>query len=201
MVPITMMRLGGLNVANDGGGDDRNLLDFRPYDHDPVITTSHGLNIDHPDANVYDRNYDGAADDDGDDGIALPSVMLHMSLAHGGGSGAGGQNMMQQLCHDRAGALTTTTTTTTTTTAMTTATMTATTTATTTAMATATYHTSSMPGKRKRATKGSCKNLEERENQRMTHIAVERNRRRQMNEHLRVLRALMPPSYVQRVSA
>ncbi|PKU71284.1 Transcription factor FAMA [Dendrobium catenatum] len=32
----------------------------------------------------------------------------------------------------------------------------------------------------------------------MTHIAVERNRRRQMNEHLRVLRALMPTSYVQR---
>ncbi|CAD5323994.1 unnamed protein product [Arabidopsis thaliana] len=34
--------------------------------------------------------------------------------------------------------------------------------------------------------------------QRMTHIAVERNRRKQMNEHLRVLRSLMPGSYVQR---
>ncbi|KAK1270929.1 Transcription factor FAMA [Acorus gramineus] len=32
----------------------------------------------------------------------------------------------------------------------------------------------------------------------MTHITVERNRRKQMNEHLRVLRSLMPGSYVQR---
>ncbi|KAI5019088.1 hypothetical protein ZWY2020_043976 [Hordeum vulgare] len=32
----------------------------------------------------------------------------------------------------------------------------------------------------------------------MTHIAVERNRRRQMNDYLRVLRSLMPGSYVQR---
>ncbi|KAF0928420.1 hypothetical protein E2562_003238 [Oryza meyeriana var. granulata] len=32
----------------------------------------------------------------------------------------------------------------------------------------------------------------------MTHIAVERNRRRQMNEYLAVLRSLMPPSYAQR---
>ncbi|KAI7752103.1 hypothetical protein M8C21_023114 [Ambrosia artemisiifolia] len=32
----------------------------------------------------------------------------------------------------------------------------------------------------------------------MTHIAVERNRRKQMNEHLAVLRSLMPESYVQR---
>ncbi|URE27800.1 Helix-loop-helix DNA-binding domain [Musa troglodytarum] len=32
----------------------------------------------------------------------------------------------------------------------------------------------------------------------MAHIAVERNRRRQMNEHLRVLRSLMPGSYVKR---
>ncbi|XP_075524378.1 transcription factor FAMA-like [Primulina tabacum] len=36
------------------------------------------------------------------------------------------------------------------------------------------------------------------ESQRMTHIAVERNRRKQMNEHLCVLRSLMPSSYVQR---
>ncbi|VVA95014.1 unnamed protein product [Arabis nemorensis] len=32
----------------------------------------------------------------------------------------------------------------------------------------------------------------------MTHIAVERNRRKQMNEYLAVLRSLMPPSYAQR---
>ncbi|KAH7687386.1 Myc-type basic helix-loop-helix (bHLH) domain-containing protein [Dioscorea alata] len=51
--------------------------------------------------------------------------------------------------------------------------------------------------KRRRRTR-SCKNKEEAENQRMTHIAVERNRRRQMNEHLSVLRSLMPESYVQR---
>lgn len=44
-----------------------------------------------------------------------------------------------------------------------------------------------------------CKNKEEAETQRMTHIAVERNRRKQMNEHLAVLRSLMPESYVQRV--
>lgn len=42
------------------------------------------------------------------------------------------------------------------------------------------------------------KNKEEISNQRMTHIAVERNRRRQMNEYLSVLRSLMPESYVQR---
>ncbi|GMH13168.1 hypothetical protein Nepgr_015009 [Nepenthes gracilis] len=42
------------------------------------------------------------------------------------------------------------------------------------------------------------KNREEIENQRMTHIAVERNRRKQMNEYLAVLRSLMPESYVQR---
>ncbi|KAI3915617.1 hypothetical protein MKX01_015442 [Papaver californicum] len=44
----------------------------------------------------------------------------------------------------------------------------------------------------------SEKTTEEVESQRMTHIAVERNRRKQMNEHLRVLRSLMPSSYVQR---
>lgn len=37
------------------------------------------------------------------------------------------------------------------------------------------------------------------ESQRMTHIAVERNRRKQMNEHLAALRALMPGTYVQKV--
>lgn len=43
-----------------------------------------------------------------------------------------------------------------------------------------------------------CKNSEEVESQRMTHIAVERNRRKQMNEHLSVLRSLMPATYIQR---
>ena len=52
---------------------------------------------------------------------------------------------------------------------------------------------------RKRRPK-SRKNKEDIENQRMTHIAVERNRRKQMNEYLSVLRSLMPESYVQRVS-
>ncbi|KAJ8753386.1 hypothetical protein K2173_019785 [Erythroxylum novogranatense] len=50
--------------------------------------------------------------------------------------------------------------------------------------------------KRRRAR--NRKNKEEIENQRMTHIAVERNRRKQMNEYLSVLRSLMPESYVQR---
>ncbi|THU54833.1 hypothetical protein C4D60_Mb11t00230 [Musa balbisiana] len=53
-------------------------------------------------------------------------------------------------------------------------------------------------GKRKRRRTRTCKNKEEAENQRMTHIAVERNRRRQMNEHLVMLRSLMPESYIQR---
>lgn len=54
--------------------------------------------------------------------------------------------------------------------------------------------------RRKRRRTKSAKNMEEIENQRMTHIAVERNRRKQMNEYLSVLRSLMPSSYVQRVS-
>ncbi|KAB1215989.1 Transcription factor bHLH96 [Morella rubra] len=54
-------------------------------------------------------------------------------------------------------------------------------------------------GRRKRRRKPRiCKNKEEAETQRMTHIAVERNRRKQMNEHLAVLRSLMPESYAQR---
>lgn len=53
----------------------------------------------------------------------------------------------------------------------------------------------SKSNKRKRP---RVKTTEEVESQRMTHIAVERNRRKQMNEHLRVLRSLMPGSYVQR---
>ncbi|KAK9110764.1 hypothetical protein Sjap_018824 [Stephania japonica] len=52
--------------------------------------------------------------------------------------------------------------------------------------------------RRKRRRTRSCKNKEEVENQRMTHIAVERNRRKQMNDYLSVLRSLMPASYVQR---
>ena len=53
--------------------------------------------------------------------------------------------------------------------------------------------------KNKRKRPRIIKTSEEVESQRMTHIAVERNRRKQMNEHLRVLRSLMPGSYVQRV--
>lgn len=52
--------------------------------------------------------------------------------------------------------------------------------------------------RRKRKRSKTCKNSEEVESQRMTHIAVERNRRKQMNEHLSVLRSLMPGSYIQR---
>ncbi|KAL6911757.1 hypothetical protein ACP4OV_000562 [Aristida adscensionis] len=55
------------------------------------------------------------------------------------------------------------------------------------------------PRARKRRRRArSCKTREETESQRMTHIAVERNRRRQMNEYLAALRSLMPESYVQR---
>ena len=53
--------------------------------------------------------------------------------------------------------------------------------------------------KKRRRKPRVCKNKEEAESQRMTHIAVERNRRKQMNEHLAVLRSLMPESYVQKV--
>ncbi|CAL5073864.1 unnamed protein product [Urochloa decumbens] len=52
--------------------------------------------------------------------------------------------------------------------------------------------------RRKRRRARPVKNKEEVESQRMTHIAVERNRRRQMNEYLAVLRSLMPPAYAQR---
>lgn len=54
--------------------------------------------------------------------------------------------------------------------------------------------------KRKRRKTKPSKNDEEIENQRMNHIAVERNRRRQMNEHINSLRTLLPPSYIQRVT-
>lgn len=52
--------------------------------------------------------------------------------------------------------------------------------------------------RRKRRRTKIVKNKEEIKSQRMTHIAVERNRRRQMNQYLAVLRSLMPPSYAQR---
>ena len=52
---------------------------------------------------------------------------------------------------------------------------------------------------RRKSRRRSSKNKEEVEHQRMTHIAVERNRRKQMNEYLAVIRSLMPPSCVQRV--
>lgn len=58
-----------------------------------------------------------------------------------------------------------------------------------------TSHEKKKKRKRKRT---SHKNVQEMESQRMTHIAVERNRRKQMNEHLRALRMLMPHSYIQR---
>ncbi|PHT31240.1 Transcription factor bHLH96 [Capsicum baccatum] len=62
------------------------------------------------------------------------------------------------------------------------------------------FHEESMmvSGRRKRRRTKCAKNKEEIENQRMTHIAVERNRRRQMNDYLAILRSLMPPSYAQR---
>ncbi|KAG7968577.1 hypothetical protein I3843_08G161200 [Carya illinoinensis] len=58
--------------------------------------------------------------------------------------------------------------------------------------------TTNMPTRPKRRRAKSRKNKEEIENQRMTHIAVERNRRKQMNEYLSMLRSLMPDSYIQR---
>lgn len=54
--------------------------------------------------------------------------------------------------------------------------------------------------KRKRKRTRAPKNKDEVESQRMTHIAVERNRRRQMKEHLNSLRSLMPPTFLQRVT-
>lgn len=64
----------------------------------------------------------------------------------------------------------------------------------------AAYTATNGGGRRKRRRTRSSKNKEELENQRMTHIAVERNRRKQMNEYLAAIRSLMPASYVQRVS-
>ncbi|XP_047063749.1 transcription factor bHLH94-like [Lolium rigidum] len=54
-------------------------------------------------------------------------------------------------------------------------------------------------GRRKRRRRAKvCRNREDAESQRMTHIAVERNRRRQMNDYLAELRSLMPESYAHR---
>lgn len=51
---------------------------------------------------------------------------------------------------------------------------------------------------------GSCSDYENQQDgqqlNRISHITVERNRRKQMNEHLSVLRSLMPCFYVKRVS-
>ncbi|KAK6150360.1 hypothetical protein DH2020_015292 [Rehmannia glutinosa] len=52
--------------------------------------------------------------------------------------------------------------------------------------------------RKRRRSRKSLKNKDEMEKQRMSHIAVERNRRRQMNDYLAILRSLMPPSYAQR---
>ncbi|KAK3204471.1 hypothetical protein Dsin_018517 [Dipteronia sinensis] len=58
---------------------------------------------------------------------------------------------------------------------------------------------SAAQGRNKRGRKPRVyKNKEKTDIQRMTHIVVERNRRKQMNEHLAVLRSLMPESYVQK---
>nr|CAB3451149.1 unnamed protein product [Digitaria exilis] len=52
--------------------------------------------------------------------------------------------------------------------------------------------------RRRRRRPKAVKNTAEMESQRRNHIAVERNRRRQMNEYLAVLRSIMPPSYAHR---
>lgn len=52
--------------------------------------------------------------------------------------------------------------------------------------------------RRRRRRPKAVRNTDEMESQRRNHIAVERNRRRQMNEYLSVLRSAMPPSYTQR---
>ncbi|XP_047339382.1 transcription factor bHLH96-like [Impatiens glandulifera] len=54
------------------------------------------------------------------------------------------------------------------------------------------------PVKPRRRRQRNRKNKEEIEKQRMTHITVERNRRKQMNNYLSALRQLMPDSYVHR---
>lgn len=53
--------------------------------------------------------------------------------------------------------------------------------------------------KRQKLTTNAASQLEEGQNK-ISHITVERNRRKQMNDHLSVLRSLMPCFYVKRVS-
>eukprot|EP01018_Ginkgo_biloba_P032254 Gb_26519 [translate_table: standard] len=60
-------------------------------------------------------------------------------------------------------------------------------------------HLSVSSSSRKRKRARISKNSEEVESQRKTHIEVERNRRKQMNEHLNVLRSMIPRSYIPRV--
>jgi Helix-loop-helix DNA-binding domain len=55
------------------------------------------------------------------------------------------------------------------------------------------------PRRRKRPRTSATKKPEEAECQRRTHITVERNRRRLMNEHFATLKSLIPPHLVQRV--
>ena len=50
-----------------------------------------------------------------------------------------------------------------------------------------------------RVTRKEIENNKQRKYDKMSHIAVERNRRRQMNEHLKVLRSLTPCFYIKRV--
>ncbi|XP_058104059.1 transcription factor bHLH71-like [Magnolia sinica] len=52
--------------------------------------------------------------------------------------------------------------------------------------------------KKRRRRPKICKDKEEAETQRMAHIFIERNRRKLMNEHLAVLRSMMPDYYLQR---
>lgn len=53
-------------------------------------------------------------------------------------------------------------------------------------------------GGRKRLCTRRTRNREQKENQRITHIAVERNRRKQMNDYLAALKSMMPASYVKK---
>lgn len=55
------------------------------------------------------------------------------------------------------------------------------------------------PRRRKRPRTSPTKKPEEAECQRRTHITVERNRRRLMNEHFATLKSLIPPYLLQRV--
>lgn len=56
------------------------------------------------------------------------------------------------------------------------------------------------PSRKRRRRTRSEKKIEDKEKQRMNHIAVERNRRRQMNHFLSILKSMMPLSFSQHVS-